>query len=243
MLLLLSLALALGFQASTPTTDQTTALLRAKDQALLDAIAPGDRKVWEDAMATDAVYVDETGIIQNRADFLKQLQPLPAGASGNLHITYYEAHIAGDLATVIHTDDEQENYHGQTLQARYLTTETWRLDDGDWKLYLVHVYAVPKDPPVIKLPAKELEQYVGRYSAAPDLVYEIRWDGQRLSGGRPGSTMKPLDVEVRDVLFVPGQPRIRKIFQRDQKGNITGFVDRREGSDLVWTKQSSHPAK
>ncbi len=49
--------------------------------------------------------------------------------------------------------------------------------------------------------------------------------------------MKPLNVEVRDVLFVPGQPRIRKIFQRDDHGKITAFVDRREMWDLVWTKQ------
>ena len=60
--------------------------------------------------------------------------------------------------------------------------------------------------------------------------------GQRLVGGKKGSSMKPLDVEVRDVLFVPGQPRIRKIFQRDEKGRITGFVDRRESWDLVWKK-------
>jgi ketosteroid isomerase-like protein len=241
--LLFSLVLAVAFQASVPATDQTTALLRAKDQALLDAFAPGDRKVWDAALATDAVYVDENGVILQRADFLKQLEPLPPGASGNLHITYYEAHIAGDLATVIHADDEQEMYHGQTLQSRYLTTETWRRDDGDWKLYLVHVYAVPKDPPAIKLPPKELEEYVGRYAAAPDLVYVIRSDGQQLMGGRLGGAMKPLDVEVRDVLFVPGQPRIRKIFQRDAKGKITGFVDRRESWDLVWKKLSSNPAK
>jgi ketosteroid isomerase-like protein len=243
MLLLLSLVLAFAFQTSSPTTDQTTALLRARDQALLDAIAPGDRKVWEKALATDAVYVDENGVILNRGDFLKQLEPLPAGASGSLRITYYEARISGDLATVIHTDDEQENYHGQTLQSRYLSTETWRRDDGEWKLYMVHTYAVPKDPPAIKLPPKELEQYVGRYSAAPDLVYVIRSDGQQLVGGRPGSTMKPLDVEVRDVLFVPGQPRIRKILQRDARGKITGFVDRRESWDLVWTKEGSHAKK
>jgi len=41
---------------------------------------------------------------------------------------------------------------------------------------------------------------------------------------------------VRDVLFVPEQPRIRKIFQRDAKGKITGFVDRSESWDLVWKK-------
>ena len=109
----------------------------------------------------------------------------------------------GDLATVIHVDDEQENYHGQALLSRYLTTETWRRDDGEWKLYLIHAYAVPKDPPAITLPAKEMEQYVGRYVAG-DLVYLIKWDGQQLVGGRKGGSMKPLQVEVRDVLFVPG---------------------------------------
>jgi hypothetical protein len=44
-------------------------------------------------------------------------------------------------------------------------------------------------------------------------------------------------VEVRDVLFIPGQPRVRKIFQRDKEGKITGFVDRREGEDLVWHRE------
>jgi hypothetical protein len=236
-MLLIALALALVLQTVAPTTDQTTAALRAKDQALLDAIAPGDRKVWEQALASDAVYVDESGTILDRAAFLDQLTPLPTGASGTLRIANYQARIMGDLATVIHLDDEQETFHGQKLLAQYLTTETWRRDGDDWKLYLIHTYAVLKDPPAITLPEKELLQYAGEYSAAPDLTYEIRWDGQRLVGGKKGSSMKPLDVEVRDVLFVPGQPRIRKIFQRDAKGRITGFVDRRESWDLVWQKK------
>ncbi len=235
---MLLIALALAFALQTPTTDQTVALLRAKDQALLDAIAPGDKKVWEQALASDAVYVDESGTILNRAAFLQQLTPLPTGASGTLQISNYQARVMGDLATVIHLDDEHETFHGQKLSAQYLTTETWRRDGDDWKLYLIHTYAVLRDPPAITLPEKELRQYVGKYSAAPDLTYEIRWDGQRLVGGKKGSSMKPLDVEVRDVLFVPGQPRIRKIFQRDAKGRITGYVDRRESGDLVWKKDT-----
>lgn len=238
-MLLFALFLALALQTPQPTIDQTIAALRAKDQALLDAMAPGDKKVWEDALAPDAVYVDESGTVLNRSAFLDQLNPLPKGASGTLKIANYQAHVIGDLATVIHLDDEQETYHGQNLSAQYLTTETWHRDGDDWKLYLVHTYAVLKDPPAISLPEKELRQYAGTYTAAPDLVYVIRWDGQRLLGGRKGSSMKPLEVEVRDVLFVPGQPRIRKIFQRNEKGKIAGFVDRRESWDLVWKKTAS----
>lgn len=234
---LLALLLVTFFQSPDTSVSQTTAWLRAKDQALLDATAPGDKKVWEAVLASDAVFVDESGRIIDRKTFLDELTPLPAGVSGKLEIATFQAHVSGDLATVIHLDNEQETFHGQNLTAQYLTTETWRRDGDEWKLYLTHIYAVLKDPPAITLPEKELRQYVGEYSAAPDLVYEIKFDGQRLVGGRRGASMKPLDVEVRDVLFVPGQPRIRKIFQRDDKGKITGYVDRREYWDLAWKKQ------
>jgi len=235
-MILLPFLLAIAFQTTPAPADTTTDVLRTKDQALLNAFAPGDRAVWERALAADAVYVDENGAIMSRAEFLKQLQPLPPGASGHLKIASYSAHIDGDLALVVHTDDEEETYHGQVLMAQYLTTETWRREAGEWKLYLVHAYAVPKDPPAITLPDRQVEEYAGRYSAAPDLIYVIRWDGKQLTGGREGGSTRPLQVEVRDVLFVPGQPRIRKIFQRDATGKITGFVDRRESWDLVWRR-------
>jgi len=235
--------LALVLQLSSANVDATTQLLRAKDQALLDAIAPGDRKTWDEALAPDAVYVDENGAIMDRAEYLKQLEPLPPGASGSLRIASYSAHIDGDLATVIHTDDEDENYHGQMLHARYLMTETWRLEGGEWKLHLVHVYAILSDPPAMTLPAETLQQYAGRYKAAnTDLVYVIQWDGKQLAGGREGKAATPLKAEARDVFFIAGQPRNRKIFERDASGAITGFVDRREGRDLVWQRIVS-PAK
>ena len=223
-------------QAAAKPIDKTTDLLRAKDRALLDAVTNGDRKVWDAALASDAVYVDENGAIMHRAEFLEQIAPLPPAISGKLVIASYSAQIDGDVALVIHTDDEEETFHGQVLHAQYLTTETWRREGSDWKLHLAHTYAVLKDPPAISLPAAQMQEYAGRYSGAPDLAYIIKWDGKQLTGGREGRELKPLQVEVRDVLFAPGQPRIRKIFQRDASGKISQFVDRRESWDLVWRR-------
>jgi len=84
MILFLLLFIAFELHASPNASDQITELLRTQDQALLDAFAPGDRKVWDHALAADAVYVDENGAIMSRSEFLKQLEPLPAGASGNM---------------------------------------------------------------------------------------------------------------------------------------------------------------
>ncbi len=210
--------------------------LRARDQALLDAIAPGDVKLWDATLAANAVYVDENGVVMNRAEFLKQLQPLPQGASGTLVISKYSAQVSGDVATVVHTDDENENYHGQKLFAQYLMTETWQRQEGRWKLLQVHCYSVLREPKSIPLPAAELDAYSGRYSAAPDLVYTIKREGDHLVGQREGRGATPLHVEVRDVFFVSGQLRVRKIFERDTRGKVLGFVDRREGGDLAWKR-------
>jgi ketosteroid isomerase-like protein len=232
------IAITMADAARLGSEDPTVEVLHAKDQALLDAIAPGNRKVWDEVLAPEAVYVDENGVTMNRAEYLKQLDPLPAGASGTLRIASYSAHVTGDLACVIHTDDEEENYHGQILHAQYLMTEAWRRDAGAWKLYIVHAYAVLKDPPAVDLPVAALAEYAGRYSGGDDLAYVVQWDGKQLTGGRVGRPLSPLRTEVRDVLFVPGQPRVRKIFQRDKEGRITGFVDRREGEDLVWHRET-----
>jgi hypothetical protein len=220
----------------SPRVDSTVALLRAKDQALLDAFAPGDRGRWAEALTDDAVYVDENGAVMHRGEFLQSLQPLPAGSSGHIDIVSYEARILDDVALVIHRDDEHEDYHGHRLRAGYLTTETWVRQSGTWKLALVHAYVVAHDPPSIVVSPTALDEYVGRYRAGPDLEYVISRSGATLIAGAPGRPPRPLLPEARDVFFVPGQPRTRRLFQRDSSAHITGFIDRREGEDIAWTR-------
>ena len=225
--------------ALSQTSQNDTATLRQLDQSLLDAIAPGNAAVWDRALAPDAIYVDENGVIFHRAAFLAELKPLPAGASGKIRITDYQAHFTGQLATVIHKEDEDENYHGQLVHAQYLTTESWQRENGQWKLLLAHVYVVPHAPPSITLSIEQLKQYEGTYTGGPDLVYVIQLKGDHLEAGRPGKALSRLYAEAPDLFFIPDQLRNRKMFQRDSSGRITGFIDRREGQDLIWKKKCS----
>jgi len=234
--MLLALLVIAALQSASIEVDPVAVQkqLRAEDQALLDAIAPGDKSVWERLLAKDAVYVDENGAVMHRDQFLAALKPLPPGTSGHITIVNYEASIRGQVALVVHKDDERENYHGIPLRADYLMTETWIKEGVEWRLALVHVYVVPKDPPAIKISASRLAEYEGRYRAAADLSYLIRREGDHLVGVREGLPTVTLSQESADVFFVPGRPRDRKIFRRDANNRIVDFVDRREGEDLVF---------
>jgi hypothetical protein len=228
-------ATVLGMAIAEASPSAVFQQLKAQDQQLLDAIAPGDRSVWDKVLAPEAAYVDENGAILGRAEFLASLRPLPAGTSGHISIVDYKLQLDGDVALVIHRDDEREMYHGVALRATYLTTETWLRRNGGWSLTLVHTYVVAVDPPALALPKATLGEYVGRYRMN-DLIYEVRLDGSRLVGGLAGSTQRPLLAEAPDVFFHAGQPRSRRIFQRNADHTIVSFVDRREGEDLVFVR-------
>jgi hypothetical protein len=234
----LSLVLAAITLAALPVPaqnndDNLAATLRAKDQALLDAYAPGDRAVWESTISDDFFYADENNRVIPRADYLREFQALPNGASGHIVIKSWELHRSGDTAIVVHKDNEFENYFGSDLFAQYLMTETWQLLGGAWKLRAVHCAAIPADPPAIHLTTVQMDELAGTYQAGT-LTYVIRRDQNRLLGARPGHSETELKAETRDVLFVPGQPRSRKVFARDAAEKVTGFADRRENRDLVW---------
>ena len=93
-----------------------------------------------------------------------------------------------------------------------------------------------QDPPAITLPPQTLAEYVGEYAAAPDLHIAIALADGALTASSNGGKPVPLKVELKDVLFSPGQPRLRKIFIRDAQGHVTGYFNRREGRDVIVTR-------
>ena len=82
-----------------------------------------------------------------------------------------------------------------------------------------------------------MDSYAGHYRAGPDYTYTITVKDGRLYGATNDNKPVEIKAEIADVLFTPGAPRTRKIFQRNAKGEVTGFLSRREGRDLVFTKE------
>jgi hypothetical protein len=212
------------------------AVVKQKSQALYDALLPANPKVWDDALAANAVITDENGTVMDKKAMVASVTPFPAGISGHIVLTDFRIARHGDTVVEAYVVDEHEDFHGQHLHALYDETATWVKEGGDWKLLGMETLAAQQDPPSVQLADDVLDQYAGRYRAAPDLVYEITRKDHELLAGVAGGKPAAMKMELLDVAFAPGQPRVRKLFQRDSAGHITGFLSRREGRDVVWTK-------
>jgi hypothetical protein len=222
--------------ASPARADDLAAQLERRTQELLDAVAAGNRDPWERYLDPDLIYTAEDGSIKTKAQLLEELQPLPKQIWGKLRVTRFRTVRNGTTVVCSYVADEDEGYYGQTIHARYQTTDTWVETPDGWRLLATQVLALWDDPPHITLATSALDQYVGSYALTPDVSYTIRREGDGLVGQRTGRKTETLRAEVTDYFFVPGQPRLRKLFQSDAEGRITGFVERRETWDIVWRR-------
>jgi hypothetical protein len=221
-------------QAAGETRDDR-ATITQQMQEMSDALVPGDVAVWDKYLDAGIVYAEEDGSFKGKAEALKEIMPLPKGLGGNIKIVLLSYHQDGDVAVALFRQVETENYFAQVLHANYLTNTTWRKRADGWKMIAGQVLAEKTDPPALALPA--LAQYAGTYRLkGADRTYVLAFTDGKLVATRTARKPETWNAEAADVFFVSGDPRIRKIFQRDATGRITGFVERRESWDIVWEK-------
>lgn len=210
--------------------------LQRRTQALVDAVAAGDRKVWDAALDPAVIYVTEDNEVKTKTQFLADLAPLPDGLTGQIRVGAFRLNREGPIAITNYIDFENLDYHGQLVRSRFRVTDTWMLKGADWVLIASQSNAMLEDPPAITLGPQKMAEYEGQYELTLDTHYRVGVVQGKLIGQRQGGKIVELKAEAPDVFFTTGSPRSRKIFQRDAAGRVTGFVDRREGQDIVWKR-------
>jgi ketosteroid isomerase-like protein len=221
-------------QAATQSSAERE--LRKAVQEMLDAIAPGNADVWKRYLHERVVLVDENGVVRTKSEMLAEFSPLPPGLVGNLAVDKFKMEQHGAVAVLAYEAQEHLDYHGQTLQSRYRINDTWLKTRQGWQLLAEQVAAVIKDPPSIKLPQEQLCEYSGTYSLTAEITTTISCTADGLTAERSGRKPSAYLAEIKDVFFVAGQPRTRRIFVRDAHGKVVAFVDRREGEDIRWNR-------
>lgn len=229
--------LSLLITAVTPARSETPTaqLLQEKTQALFDALGTGDAARWRSDLDERLVFTTEDGEVLDKKKLVEQIRPLPSGIEGRIRVLDFKSVVTGGVAVTSYVADEEETFHGQKLHCQYRSTDTWVKSGDGWKLLAAQILALRTDPPSISMNAARQAEICGRYRLG-DLEYEIRCLADGLEGQQQGRGARPLRFEAPDVLFVPGQPRYRRIIQRDAQGRVTGFVERREAWDLNWKR-------
>ena len=233
------LTLALGNVARAD--EDVAALIKRQSQEFSDASASGDTKVFDKYLDDDVVFMNESGEIATKRDLVGDPAAPPAKRGPmqqKLVQKDFTIKVHGNVAVTSFTDESTVQIHDQVQHARFRSIEVWMKKPRGWLMISSQTLAENSDPPAVTLPRRTMDEYIGTYKVADDLVYKITRTGDDLAGSLNGAPPSPLKAEVADVLFTPGQPRLRKIIQRDAHGKVTGFVSRREGRDLVFKRGS-----
>ena len=230
MILIIAVSTTLAY-AESPS-----ALIQRQYQEFSDASASGNRIVLDRLLDDHVIFINENGEIATKQDLLESASPPKKGISNTLTQIEFTVQIHGDTAVTKFIDVANIDFHGQKLTNQFLSTEVWYHEKQAWRMISSQTLALQNDPPAVTLPAARLDNYVGRYQAGSDFTYRITRIGSVLMGAANGAKPNAMRAELTDVFFTPGQPRARKIFQRDPAGKITGFVIRREGRDVQFRR-------
>jgi Domain of unknown function (DUF4440) len=227
---------AVAQQTSTQPASQTEQELGSIAQQLLDAIASGDKAVWERYLAETCLIRDENGGLSTKAELLKQLNPLPEGYVGKIHITDARVQDYGEVAIITHVDREELKLFGQTLITKFTSTDTYLRQNGKWQMIASQISVLPSELTPQPVPVEKMKEVTGQYELTPGIVYDVTIEENKLFGQRTDRPKEELFPENETTYFRKGNPRGLKIFVKNENGQVIKLIDRRDNVDLIWRK-------
>ena len=184
------------------SSDEIVDKLKRATQEMLDAIARGDKTVWERYLAEGSIYADEEGRVLTRDELIKELRPLPPGYQGSIKIGETKSLVQENVAVLSHVDHEELVLYGQKLLTNFLTTQTWaKQKDGEWRVVSTQVMALPNERKPAVIDSKNLDSYVGQYELGPEVTYTITREGDKLFGQRTGRAKEELLPLCVDIFY------------------------------------------
>ncbi len=228
-----------GPDAASPAA---VAWFQETEQALMDAVAVGDKAPWERVLDADFQATSEEGELLDRATLLGSLRGLPPGLVGSIAVRELTVQQLPGFAVVRYLADEKEKVFGQQLATKYRVTDIFRRDGNGWKLAASHTSVVTQDPPPQPVRTDAWPSFVGAYRLLPDgwtFTVELR-DGQ-LFGGRDPQRMRRM-IPLASNAFVQQGGLGEWIFETDAHGKVTHILDFRKFEPLVWTRITSPAA-
>jgi Domain of unknown function (DUF4440) len=205
-----------------------------RTQALYDAVAGGDKAIWRRTLAEDCIVTDEDGHVYDKAEFVDTLRGLPKGFSGVIRVQHLTARTFGPAASVHYWLDEHEDVLGQMLHTVYVETDTYRRQQGTWRMIAAQVTVVPADLKPVAVDERGWPQLVGSYRLGGESgpVYHAHLRHGALYWGRDEKSAKLLIPLSPLVFFVQGSIHTI-VFVRDPAGHVTDALELHKYNEVV----------
>jgi hypothetical protein len=216
---------------------------QTRTQALFEAIAVGDRQIWDQTLDETCVITTEDGEVQDKHKFLTDLRPLPKGFIGSGTIRGLTVQDLGAVAVVHYWIDESENIFGQELRTSYIETDTYHRQAGTWKIVAMQITVVPRDLEPITTEAAGSPALVGDYRFPGDeqIRYRVFIRNGVLFGGRDEKSATMLIPLAPLVFFQQGSIHLI-IFVRDHAGFVAEVREIHKYNEVRMERVSAAPS-
>jgi Domain of unknown function (DUF4440) len=233
-------ALALLMSTDCHAVDDLRAWFQSTTQALYDAVAPGDKAVWDRVLDANSEITTEDGEVFNKTKFLKQLEPLPPGSSGHIRVRDLTVQMAGTAAVVHYWLDETEDVFEQQLTTTYVETDVYKPAERSWKMVAAHTTVVPRDLDPVPANSNDWPALVGDYRVSDKSRgrYRVFMRDGALFGGRDPRNATLLIPLSPLVFFQKGSIHIM-VFVQDKAGVITEVRELHKYNELRMRRVTS----
>jgi Domain of unknown function (DUF4440) len=212
---------ALVLASSAAVGDDLRDWIQGTTQSLYDAVARGDRAVWDRVLDSDCQITTEDGAVFDKAKFLEDMHPLPQGFSGQIRVRDLTTRRIGSAVVAHYWLDETENIFGQLLKTGYVETDVYRHAGATWKIVALQLTVVPRDLEPVPVSSKGWPALVGEYRFDDKATshYQVSMRDGALYGGRDAGTATLLIPLAPLVFFQKGSIHIM-VFVQDGTGAI-----------------------
>ncbi|KAA6464832.1 nuclear transport factor 2 family protein [Acidobacteria bacterium AB60] len=229
-----------GQAAAGQSAGELKGYFQRTEQSLMDAVAVGNKALWNDVLDEACVVTNEEGEVLGKKELLEQLTGLPPGLSGAIEVVDLTVQPAGDFAVVRFRMNETETVFGQHLKTGYRSTDTFVRRDAGWKMIASHQSVVTSDPPAQEVSRRDWPAFAGTYQLLPNgwVLHVAMKDGE-LYAGRDPKQLKRL-IPIGPNVFTREGSLGEWVFCLDEKGKATKIVELRKFEPLVWTAVPRH---
>ena len=234
-LILASISLAASQTTSqkAPQESKDEQELKRLEDQWLNSYVNGDKATFDRIVAADFTGTDESAVLRDRAQERELVQAPPASPMKvSLTNEDVRVRIYGDTAIVIGRIVQKAERAGQEsfgFESRF--TDTFLKRQGRWQVVARHYSRFPPQRTAIALDPQIYDVYVGEYEIAPNIIFHVTKEGDKLMSqvtGQPKGEMLP---ESESGFFIKGIPA-QFIFIRDEKGQVARLIVLQDGRTI-----------